>query len=81
MYHLKADLLEKIYWDLMLKGQWEKAAKKASSSAGSQLKAREAALKLACPTCKGPMTTYKQLKIHMESKHPGVAIPAEDSFK
>ncbi|KAJ3042485.1 hypothetical protein HDV00_007256 [Rhizophlyctis rosea] len=60
----------------------EKAAKKAAAQKGgeSQLKARAAGLKIVCPSCKGPMASHKILVQHMESKHPGVAIPTEDSF-
>ncbi|KAI8815872.1 putative zinc finger protein [Fimicolochytrium jonesii] len=61
----------------------EKNQKLAASKAGgvSQLKARAAGLPIVCPSCKGPMAGYKILVQHMESKHPGAAVPDEASFK
>ncbi|TPX59961.1 hypothetical protein SpCBS45565_g07627 [Spizellomyces sp. 'palustris'] len=50
------------------------------SKGGSQLKARAEGLKITCPSCKGPMPSYKILVQHMESKHPGISVPAEGSF-
>ncbi|KAI8922056.1 hypothetical protein PhCBS80983_g00358 [Powellomyces hirtus] len=60
----------------------ERNQKQAAAKAGgvSQLKARAEGLKIVCPSCKGPMAGYKILIQHMESKHPGVAVPSEDSF-
>ena len=57
----------------------EKAAKKEAklNSSGSQLEARKKALKFQCTVCKAPAASYKSLVVHMESKHPGVPIPAE----
>ncbi|KAI9088756.1 At2g23090 like protein [Phlyctochytrium arcticum] len=47
---------------------------------GSQLKARAEGLKISCPSCRGPMASYKILVQHMESKHAGTAVPDESSF-
>ncbi|KAJ3188322.1 hypothetical protein HDU85_005473 [Gaertneriomyces sp. JEL0708] len=60
----------------------ERNQKQQAAKAGgvSQLKARAEGLKVQCPSCKGPMASYKVLVQHMESKHPGVAVPSEASF-
>ncbi|KAA6390368.1 MAG: hypothetical protein EZS28_014104 [Streblomastix strix] len=44
---------------------------------GSQLKAREQAMRFTCPECKCQVATHGNLKMHMESKHPGAPIPPE----
>eukprot|EP00445_Apocalathium_hangoei_P051466 CAMPEP_0204038906 /NCGR_PEP_ID=MMETSP0360-20130528/89322_1 /ASSEMBLY_ACC=CAM_ASM_000342 /TAXON_ID=268821 /ORGANISM="Scrippsiella Hangoei, Strain SHTV-5" /LENGTH=85 /DNA_ID=CAMNT_0050984705 /DNA_START=24 /DNA_END=279 /DNA_ORIENTATION=- len=61
--------------------QAKNAAKLASSKkSGSQLEAREKGLKMVCLSCKLPMTNYKCLVQHYESKHPKETCPAEADF-
>ncbi|KAI9597044.1 At2g23090 like protein [Syncephalis fuscata] len=60
----------------------EKAQKLADKHKGgtSQLGARAAGLKIACPKCKLGVPNYKLLIAHMEAKHPKESIPPESSF-
>ena len=59
-----------------------RAAKKNTGPvAASQLGARTAGLKLSCPICKTPLTGYKSLPPHYDSKHPKVAYPPEGDFQ
>ncbi|GAA5822578.1 hypothetical protein JCM3770_006317 [Rhodotorula araucariae] len=59
-----------------------KAREKAAKAAGgkSNLKTRAAAFKITCPTCKTPMSDYKNFKEHFEAKHPKLPLPSEESF-
>ncbi|KAI9227369.1 MAG: putative zinc finger protein [Piptocephalis tieghemiana] len=60
----------------------QKAQKLAASKQGgkSQLAARAAGIKMACPTCKSPLPNYKMLQAHMGAKHPKDPVPSEESF-
>eukprot|EP00850_Spirogloea_muscicola_P017106 SM000143S00771 [mRNA] locus=s143:339434:340148:- [translate_table: standard] len=45
-------------------------AERGTAPKGSQLEARAAALKTACPICKSLLANYNQLVDHYSSKHP-----------
>ncbi|GAQ85388.1 hypothetical protein KFL_002320220 [Klebsormidium nitens] len=53
----------------------KKNAEKNAPAKGSQLKAQAEALKVQCPICKAPFTSYKNLVVHYESKHPKETPP------
>ncbi|GJP53182.1 hypothetical protein CLOM_g12368 [Closterium sp. NIES-68] len=44
---------------------------------GSQLEARAAAFKSACPICKVLLANYNQLVDHYASKHPKEPVPPQ----
>ncbi|TNY19989.1 zinc finger protein Ci-ZF-144 [Rhodotorula diobovata] len=61
----------------------QKSREKAAKAAGgkSQLKTRAAAFKITCPTCRTPLSDYKNFKEHFEAKHPKLPLPTEESLK
>eukprot|EP00408_Alexandrium_pacificum_P028625 CAMPEP_0171208300 /NCGR_PEP_ID=MMETSP0790-20130122/28018_1 /TAXON_ID=2925 /ORGANISM="Alexandrium catenella, Strain OF101" /LENGTH=73 /DNA_ID=CAMNT_0011673893 /DNA_START=91 /DNA_END=312 /DNA_ORIENTATION=+ len=51
----------------------------AGKKSGSQKDAQKAGLKVSCPACKAPMTNYKCLTQHYDSKHPKETCPPEEA--
>ncbi|BGO94127.1 hypothetical protein NBRC10512v2_002599 [Rhodotorula toruloides] len=58
----------------------QKAQAKKNAGGKSNLKARAAAFKIVCPSCKLPLSDYKNFKEHFESKHPKLPLPTEESL-
>eukprot|EP00897_Mesotaenium_endlicherianum_P000677 jgi/Mesen1/1060/ME000123S00232 len=57
----------------------KKNAEKNAKPKGSQLDARAAALKAACPICKVALANQNQMVDHYNSKHPKETPPAPES--